>query len=95
MKYFIEVKPIRKYKPLFTADSLQEISDWLDSNAKWTRLIADQNFEKRVDQQYGDLVVTTLALRGDMMDDNDNVPLARTEVREAYHLCHRQTPSRK
>jgi phage gp29-like protein len=89
-KYRVETKPIRKYAPLFESDSLEEVSNWMDKNLKW--LPTSSEFERRK-SAWGDVVVTTPKVRGDLMDEHGNAPTAYSEAEEAYHLqTRRRTP---
>jgi len=96
MKYRVELKPVRKYKPLYEAETLAEIAAWLDANCEWRYCGTDGTRQQLVAKaSRGDVEITSPALRADMMDDNDNVPRVWSEARESYGLTHRKTPGRE
>jgi hypothetical protein len=81
MKYRIEIKPVRKFRPVFEADSLAEIQAWLanPTNTTWRYYGTGADY-KKIQHGGRDLAVTEMVTRADMMDDNDNVLMAYTET---------------
>lgn len=92
-KYRVCLKPIRKYRPLFEAETLDEIAAWLDANCKWGVCGTDGTFQARRYRTLGDVVVAALRQAGDV-NEHGNVPLIWREAAESRDLCDRVTPGR-
>lgn len=69
MKYRIEMKPVRKFRPLFEAETLPEIEAWLAnrSNTTW-RYYGTGCDCKKIQVRGRDVAVTTQVLRGDIVE---------------------------